>query len=394
MYKYILILLCLFSPNISVMYAPMSARTFEVNIEDICVYQNSNSDIMYVEPCEKNYLCDTILPQSGSTSTSVGICRKNLVAETPYGASCEADGDCESGLNLKCDNNICVLEEDSDAIEVLDIDSSTSSHYYCPNKNLFALNTGASGSPLYICKKIEDYPNMNGLCSSVSENKEAHPDYMKVCGEIELDESNVMTKIKMDSIGSVSDGKFVENLLACKSGFALKFYSDGETTGSTSTGIYPKCVQYNGIEYKKGGTCKIKYNLDNKNYYYDVDKVDAALIGGSGSGNKLTFCNSFKFINAKLDLFNQYVNKVTQLGNECSNIKYYDEPFTCKNDELRKLYYFFNNIEEYMLYKNEDEITEFILQKVYPSYGVKYSKDDASKYLSNKFICLLILLLL
>ena len=37
------------------------------------------------------------------------------------------------------------------------------------------------------------------------------------------------------------------------------------------------------------------------------------------------------------------VNKITQLGNECSNIKYYDEPYTCKNDELRKLYYFYNN---------------------------------------------------
>jgi len=56
----------------------MSTRTFEVNIEDICAYQNSNSDIMYVEPCEKNYLCDTILPQSGSTGTSVGICIKNF----------------------------------------------------------------------------------------------------------------------------------------------------------------------------------------------------------------------------------------------------------------------------------------------------------------------------
>ena len=314
---------------------------------------------------------------------------KNLVAETPYGASCEADGDCESGLNLKCDNNICVLTEDVNAIEVLDIDSSTSKHYYCPNKNLFALNTGASGSPLYICKKIEDYPNMRGLCSSVSENKEAHPDYMKVCGEIELDDdSNAVTKIKMDSIGSVSDGKFVKNLLAWKSGFALNFYSDGNTDAGTD--IYLKCVQYNGIEYKKDNSCKINYILDKKNYYYDAGKVNQDLVNNDISA----FCSSFKFIDAQLDLFKQYVNKATQLGNECSNIKYYDEPFTCKNDELRKLYYFFNNIEEYMLYKNEDEITEFILQKVYPSYGVKYSKDDASKYLSNKFICLLILLLL
>ena len=144
------------------------------------------------------------------------------------------------------------------------------------------------------------------------------------------------------------------------------------------------------MKYKKDNSCKINYILDKKNYYYDAGKVNQHLVNNDISA----FCSSFKFIDAQLDLFKQYVNKATQLGNECSNIKYYDEPFTCKNDELRKLYYFFNNIEEYMLYKNEDEITEFILQKVYPSYGVKYSKDDASNYLNNKFICLLILLLL
>jgi len=383
MYKYILILLFLFFPIISQTppstYAPMSVRAFDLDVEDICSYQKSTNDFKYVEPCEKDYACEeTALLVSGT----IGICRKNNQVQTPFGSACEEDTDCNSDYtDLICQNKICVIDENKEAIY---IDNT----YCCPNNKLFPLSDGNGN---YICTKIEGNEETKKLCKSGS-TPQAYPDYMKVCGEIELDaDNNDYKKTSINSIGSVSDGKFVEVLLACKSGFALNFYSDGETTSSTSTGIYQKCVQYNGIEYKKGGTCKIKYILDKKNYYYDVDKVDAALIGGSG---KLTFCNSFKFINAKLDLFNQYVNKVTQLGNECSNIKYYDEPFTCKNDELRKLYYFFNNIEEYMLYKNEDEITEFILQQTYPSYGVKYSKDDASKYLSNKFICLLILLLL
>ena len=382
MYKCILILIFLFfsiiSQTLSTTYAPMSVRTFDLDVEDICSYQKSTNDFKYVEPCEKDYACEE------TVSGTIGICRKNYQVQTPFGSACEEDTDCNSDYtDLICQNKICVIDENKEAIH---IDNT----YFCPNNKLFPLSDGNGN---YICTKIEGNEEIKKLCKSKTGSTleyKAYPDYMKVCGEIELDaDNNDYKKASINSIGSVSDGKFVEDLLACKSGFSLNFYSDGETTSSTSTDIYQKCVQYNGIEYKKGGTCKIKYILDKKNYYYDVDKVDLALIE---DGDKDKFCSSFKFIDSQLDLFKQYVNKVTQLGNECSNIKYYDEPFTCKNDELRKLYYFFNNIEEYMMYKNEDEITEFILQKVYPSYGVKYSKDDASNYLNNKFICLLILL--
>ena len=387
MYKYILILLFLSSHIKSQTFAPMSTRSFEFNVDDICAYQNSNSDFLYVEPCEKDYSCEIISSSSGpSPGTPVGICRKNLQVETPYGSSCNADSDCESGYNLKCDNKICVLIEGSEAV------ISESPHVYCPNKNLIAIHD-TSSTTNYKCNKIEDNTNMKDLCELRSESKRAYPDYMKVCGEIEFDTNNVKTKIKMNSIGSVSDGKFVENELACKSGFALNFYLDGKTTSSTTgTDYYLKCVQFNGIKYRKNGPCKIKYILDKKNYYYDINNVDGDLIDNASP--RSDYCDRFKFIEAKLELFNQYVNKLNELGTQCANINNYDEPFTCKNDELRKLYYFYNNIEEYLLYKNEDEITEFLLQQAYPTYGVKFSKTEASNYLSNKFTFLLILLLL
>ena len=385
MYKYILILICLFSPNISQIYAPMSARTFELNVEDICSYQIGNSEFVYVEPCEKDYICETLSYTRNSNGPEVGICRKNLQEETVYGSSCETDDDCEPGFNLKCENKICVLEKGSNAVLFW------GSYYYCPNKDLIALYDTSS----YKCYDTADYSDMKGLCELSGGRMRAHPDYMKVCGEIELDAENynAFKKTNMNYIGSVSDGKFVENELACKSGFALKFYLDGEITSLTGGATsYLKCVKYNGVEYKKNSPyCKIKYYLDNKNLYYDVEKASNDFFNGI---TKEEFCEGLKYFDAKLELFNQYASKVTELGDQCQNIKYYDEPFTCKNDELRKLYYFYNNIEVYLLYKNEDEITEFLLQQEYPSYGVKYSKTDASNYLSNNFICLLILLLL
>ena len=48
MYKYILIIFCLLSSNKSEIFAPMSARTFELNVEDICSYQICNSEFIYV----------------------------------------------------------------------------------------------------------------------------------------------------------------------------------------------------------------------------------------------------------------------------------------------------------------------------------------------------------
>ena len=95
----------------------------------------------------------------------------------------------------------------------------------------------------------------------------------------------------------------------------------------------------------------------------------------------------------KLDLFRQYKEK---RGDGCTrNKEYFDEPFTCGNNELRELWYFYYHPDEYLLYKNEQAIKEYLLQKVYPSYKVTYTEpqQDASSYLSLKFISLLILLL-
>ena len=121
---------------------------------------------------------------------------------------------------------------------------------------------------------------MDGLCylNSGGTIKEAFPDFMKVCGEITLDSSTFdKTKVTVNSFGSVDNGKFVDDMMACKSGFALGFYSDGKITNpsSPSSGPFLKCVQFNGVEYKRGGgNCNIKYIVGNKNYVYDVDKAD------------------------------------------------------------------------------------------------------------------------
>ena len=124
--------------------------------------------------------------------------------------------------------------------------------------------------------------------------------------------------------------------------------------------------------------------MDNKNYSYDTKKAKIDYYYCHINNLFRRFPRKNYFLKEKLLLFKQYVDKLNELEDECIKNKYYDEPFTCKNDELRKLYYFYNHTDEYLLYKKEDEITEYILQKEYPSYGVKLSKTDRNEYLKDK----------
>ena len=379
MKKYFLILISLISPSFSQVLAPMSKRSFDFLVEDICAHSNSNNDFTYVEPCEKDHKCIPV--SSSSLGTTVSVCEKYVEADISFGSACEKDEDCDTYDNLKCIDSKCSLNENDNAIYL-------GSHYYCPD-NLIPIQIS---SGIYKCEKRENH-EMNGLCYLYKNigSIHAYPDYMKICGEIMFDtEENNYGHLKTatNSIGSVKDGKFVDDELACESGFTLDFYPNGATTLDSSSTIpntkYKRCVTYDGVEYKKNGYCIIKYILDKKNYKYDVQKILSSS----------SLCSEMEFIDTKLELFKKYVSKVNELGDQCTKNKYYDEPFTCKNDELRKFYYFYNHLNNYLLYKNEDEVSEFLLQQAYPSYAVQYSKTDESKFLSNNFICLLILLLL
>ena len=73
---------------------------------------------------------------------------------------------------------------------------------------------------------------MDGKCFILDKQKKAVPDYLKVCRDIEI-KQNFITTIYTSNAGEIEDGHFVDNILACKSGFALYFYLDGKTHDET-----------------------------------------------------------------------------------------------------------------------------------------------------------------
>ena len=47
----------------------------------------------------------------------------------------------------------------------------------------------------------------------------------------------------------------------------------------------------------------------------------------------------------KIELIQDYFSKFNNSKTDCLEGNFYEEPFTCENDELRKVWYYYNNIE-------------------------------------------------
>ena len=90
-------------------------------------------------------------------------------------------------------------------------------------------------------------------------------------------------------------------------------------------------------------------------------------------------------------MFKNYKDKLNTMLETCVNDYDYSEPYTCKNDELRKWWYFYNNPDKYMLYKDQIEVVNYLVQQAFPGFVAV----DNSRFLSLKYIfCLLLLLAL
>jgi hypothetical protein len=103
MHKFVLFLLFSFSPIYSFiifnspLYAPMSKRTFEFDVENICSY--TKPDFIYVKPCEKYHKCEILfsfpyLSRYKNDYSKIGICTEYSEENMSFDSSCENDDDC------------------------------------------------------------------------------------------------------------------------------------------------------------------------------------------------------------------------------------------------------------------------------------------------------------
>jgi len=355
----IFILSCLFYiSNSAATYHPLTKRAFNIDVSDICYYAESNPAFRYVKPCPQGYICQSL----GEEDHQISICKEYKSLLKTFGADCKEDWECSS--NLVCTQNKCNIDTNKNAY------TTDSNNYYCPDNLVVRTYNSATTTTEHTCQASTEKCLDNG--------NRYNPSPLKVCGEIDFNNDFTIKSIKMDYIGSVKEGAFVSNELACETGFALKFYKDD--TATTPSYDYSKCVTLVDID----DDCNLEYSIDGTKYYYN----------GPHTGFPTTTLSNCGLTKVKIDLFKKYVARLNAVKNNCDQNKYYGEHYTCGDDELRKLYYFYKNPTKYLAYKNEEVITEYLIQKTYPTYNAKIPEQtESNEFISFKFVSLLIMLL-
>jgi hypothetical protein len=144
-------------------------------------------------------------------------------------------------------------------------------------------------------------------------------DYLKVCSEFTVN-NNIPS---MSDIGVLDDNTLVKDALACKSGFALYFNKNKETV--TNILMSQFCIAVKGVEKDKDSRCVIRYTKGSEiEFIYDQNKVNPDLY----KRNNFTDCD---LIIPKIELFQDHLIAFKKI--DCEKEQFYNEPFTCENDE-------------------------------------------------------------
>lgn len=398
MIKYFLVFTFLIS-LIFCSYLPMSSKKHNFG-DNICFYYDHEDDITYVKPCESGKYCHNTegsgtrytIPSSGFVENYIRTCQTlspnikiNPTSKKYLDETCDQNSDCISGLYCGGSPKKCLSYCNNDENTYL-IDGS----YICKNKKLSNDKCYLRESAIskYYSYNIEDY---------------------QVCGEIDFvdtkDSNNIAYKvastIKINYFGSQKDGTWVYTEEACTSGTALYFYPDGKltdvTTGTTDENneMYLRCVTIKEIDRS---TKIFTYVIDGSEETYQVIKVDKYNSDFTIQSHLDGLYNRLKYATVEIwkNLWKDYLEV---------NTKYYycqednaknNQQNTCIDDDYRRKVFFYKYSEDYLLYKDQTEVIEFLIQQKFPDYSPIINapvEEEEGGFLKMKYIILALILL-
>ena len=378
----------------------MTKKTMDFG-DNVCHYTSYDSAntrfIEYVKPCPEGQYCyrtETSETLSYSSYYDIRTCEITSEKRKAFGATCETDFECD--YQFECSNQQCVIRSTStytvtDSLSELQV-------YYCPSSK-YPISTSTTPPTSIYCNSMPSNTQESNYAGKyfvtikidgVDRTFYAGGKPYQVPGKLyfkedETDGDYYIDSIDYSDIGTVEDGNFVASELACKSGFALYFFGNGKLTKTSGvTGdanMYLYCVTFEEYisSYKvvysiSGGTPKV----------YNTDIISRE--GTIATGSSLRFSSNLK---TKLEMFKNYREKLDHI--KCRDEFDYSEPYTCKNDELRKWWYFYHYPNEYLLYKDEKLVMSYLVKEKFTEYATDLK--ESSGFLALKYIFYLLILL-
>ena len=359
MNKYFFICLCLFSLSLS-FYRPLS-KLNTIYPSDICYFKDTTansaiSNIAYVKGCPNNKKCIKV---DNTDSYEIFICNsQNLVK-----ASCST-----------CNNQFECISSD------------TCTERQCTHTGLTCTSTPGSTSSL--CSSGQIFNSISSSCEDGREQKKSLcktydssetqtggynvDSNAKLCGKNSIknngDNNYYIENTQWVYYGSVDDGEFVEQPEACKSGYALYFYGNTqlENPSSGAHKMFLRCVTVLDAELaqitasdSQSSCTRIKYKIGNGNeLIYDLSNLE-------GRDHSVNDCDYL--LMTKIEIFKKYIEEYDKVKTQCSDN-------LCGKDELMKWWYLYNNPREYLLYKDQTEVLDYLIQARYDQYTPETGK--------------------
>ena len=358
--------------------------------EDICRYREIKDSqiIYYVRACEKGKYCEDL--GNEGINSGFSICQDLPTRETgisTLNGECSSDFDCEN--DLECVSKKCTYTGTACSTGQAPYKPEGTSSYRCSKL-----------APEGYCEVREYSTDSSSYTSSFGSPQSK---YQK-CGLYTFHPagSNVykLKDTKYVYIGSVDNGEYVKTPTLCKTGFALPFYPNNnleDPSTPNSNKMYFKCVTPISIDkLDPKSSCVIYYkekddDTEIKKYNYEQlgsENLDSTVTTNVFYSNVCSYSN--KKLQISLQKLKEYSNTIKdEERDKCGNLE--NDKNSCDNNELIKMWYFYENPEDYILYNEREDLEpllNYFIQTEYHSY-------EFTRLINiNYFIILLFLLFL
>lgn len=340
----ILIFLCLFKNSLFTSgftyYRPMSKKSIDFG-EDVCYYEDisDNSKLMYVKGCPSGKHCNLV----GGTNSEYNI----HTCQPIYSSLKRKSGEnCDDELyecldSLTCTSGKCTASSPASPGGCTTISKTTVAGTECIADSEQIRTIGI------FCQNQDSFTS-----ETISYIHHSSPNSLKICKKLIITEKEstsgeyyIKSKELVDGYYSIQDGDYVEDNSNdfCQSGFSLYFFGNGKQISSDSQ-MFKRCVTILDIEPIIDGYI-LKYKIKNEaEHIYDTSKLT----------------DTYKT--------NQNNECVKLLNLELLNFMKEEYKANGKSNKYIKWQYLYNNQDKYLLYKDQTEVLDYLIQESKPSY--------------------------